>query len=622
MDRESAFGSDANTAFARARVSEHGQHQRMDWQVVHHALRTIAKRRAGLDAEEARWLREAMALKIWRELGMSSAHDYLERVLGYAPRTASDRLRVAHALGELPQLTAAWANGELAYSAVRELTRVATGATEEEWCARALGKNLRQIEELVADHRLGDRPDDPKDPSVRMHVVRLELSAETYALLRQARQVLDTEHGTCLSEDELVAQLCHAVLDGTAPGVPLTPSGPREPSAPDVRSAPNEPSALNVRNAPSEPDMQSGSSAAGGSSRLSVPSAAGEPSRPSAPSAAGEPSQPSAPSAAGDPSRPSAPSAAGDPSRPSASSDSGEPSRPSAPSAAGEPCRPSAPNAAGEPSRPSAPSAAGAPSRPSASSASGEPSRPSAPLAPTGRAKFQISLTVCERCQQGWQHGAGAKIAIGPAAVERALCDAQHLGSIDGDTPARAYQDVAPSVARFVWHRDGGRCRVPGCRSARGIEIHHLIHRADGGSHDASNLVLACSSCHSAHHEGTLRISGTAKQLEVTRPAATSSSLGAGAATQAHEHPTDSPRARAAAQLAKAGPHVGTAAGIELVEVCSEAQAGLQQLGWKPSIARAAVRAAASALGDGATLERLLVEAMRRCPMPTAHSLA
>ena len=102
---------------------------------------------------------------------------------------------------------------------------------------------------------------------------------------------------------------------------------------------------------------------------------------------------------------------------------------------------------------------------------------------PTGRATFQIAVTVCERCRQGWQDGAGAKIAISPAAVERALCGAQHIGSIDGATPERAHQDIPPSVARLVWRRDDGRCRVPGCRSARGLEIHHLVHRTDGGNH-------------------------------------------------------------------------------------------------------------------------------------------
>jgi hypothetical protein len=45
-----------------------------------------------------------------------------------------------------------------------------------------------------------------------------------------------------------------------------------------------------------------------------------------------------------------------------------------------------------------------------------------------------------------------------------------------------------------------------------------VIHRADGGSHDASNIVLCCSSCHQSHHAGMLTISGTAEHLVVRRP--------------------------------------------------------------------------------------------------------
>jgi hypothetical protein len=509
-----------------------------DWRAVDRALRTIARRRAGLDAEEARWLREAEALEIWRPLGMVSALDYMERALGYAPRTAHERLRVARALGGLPTLTAALASGELAFSAVRELTRVATVANEEEWLKEARGKNLREVEDLVADHRLGDRPDDPKDPKVRTHVVRLEVSADTFALLRQARQVLDDEHGTSLSEDQLAAQLCGAVLDGASAG------------------------------------------------------------------------------------------------------------------------------------------------------------------APTGRAKFQVAVTVCERCRQGWQHGGGAKIAIGAAGVERALCDAQHIGSIDGEVPERAHQDVSPSVARFVWHRDGGRCRVPGCRSGRGLEIHHLVHRADGGSHEASNLVLACSACHIAHHAGTLTITGTADRLEVARPARTrlvptgahvgagdarserdrssaattreaanagahvgagdardererssaattravanaGAHVGAGDARDERERSsaattreTANAGARGGAgdarderersspattrETANAGAHVGAAAKLDGGELCTEAKAALTQMGWKSALAQAAVHRAVSTLGASATLESVIVEALRRCPRPSA----
>jgi hypothetical protein len=298
---------------------------------VDRALRDIAARRAALDADEARWLREAEALQIWRPLGMVSALDYLERVLGYAPRTAQERLRVARALGDLPQLTAVLSTGDLAFSSVRELTRVATPATEAAWIAAATGKNLRQVEEIVADHRPGDQPDDPPDPQARTHIVRFELSAETFALLRQTRTVLDDEHGTNLPDDAFIAALCSASLD----------------DAPTTE--------------------------------------------------------------------------------------------------------------------------------------------------PTGRAKYQIALTLCARCRAGTQEGAGVQVPINPAAVDRALCDAQHIGSLDESTPDRAYQDIPPSVARLVWRRDGGRCRIPGCRSSRGLELHHIVHRADGGGHDISNVILTCS---------------------------------------------------------------------------------------------------------------------------------
>jgi hypothetical protein len=440
---------------------------------------------------------------------MASAIDYMERVLGYSPRTAQERLRVARALGNLPELTAGLAQGELAYSAVRELTRVATPATEAAWRQSAIGKNLRQIEELVADHQPGDNPDDPGDPEIRTRVVRFELSPETFAGLRQARQVLDEEHGCHLSDDELVAALTGALLDG---------------------------------------------------------------------------------------------------------------------------------NAATE---------------------------------PTGRARFQIAMTLCERCRQGWQDGAGAKVAIDGASVERALCDAQHIGSIDGEAPERAHQDIPPSVARLVWRRDGGRCRVPGCRSSRNLEIHHLIHRADGGSHDAINLLLTCGSCHMAHHRGALTISGTADRVEVERHAGRSSRgpqarlenpgvhVGAAIAPatgrrECTEPKTAEPKTAepktaepktaefaishpeiaepktaelaitrpqaagpAAARPTTSEPTAATASSkLDAAIVRAQTKDALISLGWRPSIAVAAVAAAASTLGDEVAIERLIREALRRCPMP------
>lgn len=50
----------------------------------------------------------------------------------------------------------------------------------------------------------------------------------------------------------------------------------------------------------------------------------------------------------------------------------------------------------------------------------------------------------------------------------------------------------------------------------------------------------------------------------------------------------------------------------------AQAKAALTGLGWKPAIAHAAVVAAAEAHGAEMTLERLIFEALRRCPAPRA----
>ena len=102
---------------------------------------------------------------MWRKLGFSTAQEYLEDVFGYSPRTATERLRVAKALGEMPELDEELRNGTLPFSAVRELSRVATPATIALWLERARGRNLRDIEAMVSGHARGDQPDDPKDPS-------------------------------------------------------------------------------------------------------------------------------------------------------------------------------------------------------------------------------------------------------------------------------------------------------------------------------------------------------------------------------------------------------------------------------------------------------------------------
>ncbi|CAN5902408.1 hypothetical protein BH11MYX2_BH11MYX2_29540 [soil metagenome] len=190
-----------------------------EWRFVHEQLLSIAQRRGALDAEEARWLREAERLQIWKPFAMVNMVDYLERVVGYAPRTAQERLRVARALANLPELTEALRSGELPHSAIKELARVATPATERAWREAAQDKNVRQIEELVAGHRPGDRPEDPAEADARLHTVRFEeVTASVFAMFRQARQVLQQQHGTRMTDNDVLGALASMVRSGAHVG--------------------------------------------------------------------------------------------------------------------------------------------------------------------------------------------------------------------------------------------------------------------------------------------------------------------------------------------------------------------------------------------------------------------
>jgi hypothetical protein len=123
-----------------------------------------------------------------------------------------------------------------------------------------------------------------------------------------------------------------------------------------------------------------------------------------------------------------------------------------------------------------------------------------------GRAPYQIALAGCESCDRAWHDAGGRAIEVPPSTLAQARCNVQHLGRADADEPARAAQDIPPAIHR----RDRGRCSLPGCRSTRWIQIHHIVARALGGSHDPSNLACLCFAHHQAHHQGKLSISGTA----------------------------------------------------------------------------------------------------------------
>jgi hypothetical protein len=121
-------------------------------------------------------------------------------------------------------------------------------------------------------------------------------------------------------------------------------------------------------------------------------------------------------------------------------------------------------------------------------------------------AAYRIAVMLCKGCRRGWQHGAGSLVEMSPPAVERAMCDAQWIGDLDSPIVERARQDITPATRRKVLQRDQFRCRVPGCHCYTNLDVHHIVHREHGGTHELSNILCLCEAHHLAHHAGTLVI--------------------------------------------------------------------------------------------------------------------
>jgi Domain of unknown function (DUF222)/HNH endonuclease len=109
-----------------------------------------------LNAGTYRWL--MLIAEFDRRLGWncgltkSCAH-WLNWKCGIDLGAAREKVRVAHALESLPLISAAMARGELSYSKVRALTRVACAGTEAELLSMALHGTASHVEKLVRRFR-------------------------------------------------------------------------------------------------------------------------------------------------------------------------------------------------------------------------------------------------------------------------------------------------------------------------------------------------------------------------------------------------------------------------------------------------------------------------------------
>src|SRR5262245_46570474 len=177
----------------------------------------IAELAVHLEAATARLLdliREFDARGGWNT-GFRSCAAWLSWRVGLDLGAARERVRVARALGALPLLAQALARGELSYSKVRALTRVATPETETRLLGVGRAGTAAHVERIVRGWRYVDRQAEARETEQRhrsrslylhtdedgMLVVRGRLEPEVGALLQHAiaaaRETLYQQRRAC-----------------------------------------------------------------------------------------------------------------------------------------------------------------------------------------------------------------------------------------------------------------------------------------------------------------------------------------------------------------------------------------------------------------------------------------
>jgi Domain of unknown function (DUF222)/HNH endonuclease len=199
-----------------------------------HLEREITELGGHINAATARWLAlvgEFDRREAWAEWGCRSCSHWLSYRCGVSPAAAREQVRVARQIAELPHIRAAFARGELCYSQVRAVTRVATPDTDADLLEIALHATAAQLETIIRAYRgvleveLGDESEEHRRRFVRCEhdeygalVIHARLPAEEGALVLAAleawRQAL---------ADRASAEATHsgdnpaAVADGTGP---------------------------------------------------------------------------------------------------------------------------------------------------------------------------------------------------------------------------------------------------------------------------------------------------------------------------------------------------------------------------------------------------------------------
>ena len=400
--------------------------------------------------------------------GFRSCAHWLNYRTGLALGAAREKLRVASALADLNHVSAAMARGQLSYSKVRALTRVATPATEAPLLALALSSTAEQVERTVRGWRRADR----------------DAAADAGRDLLASRMLSTRvdEDGMVVVRGRLPAEVGAVLLRAVEAALEQVPAaGDGDESTAAQRRA----DALGLV---AESALASGLDPGNTADRFQVTVhvpvdalASRAPDDGTAPLAGAEPRADG--TAVSLPFRPVADGVARDtPGR----ADHGDSTSDESACCSG--------SAGSNGSR-----TAGAAGWPLPA----EQATVATAHVPAGT--FEVDLDAGQAVieQAGGLH-------LGREAARRVACDSGLvvlLGDSGGEVldVGRRSRTVPSALRRALLSRDRGQCRFPGCES-RHCDAHHVEHWADGGQTRLANLVLLCRFHHRAVHEEGFRV--------------------------------------------------------------------------------------------------------------------
>ncbi|MCH6552339.1 MAG: AAA family ATPase, partial [Planctomycetes bacterium] len=160
----------------------------------------------------------------YQQLGFHSVELYAETRYHIRPPTTRQYVAAGRALLELPGIDREFRRGGLFWSQVRELIRVATGETEDEWVTFAKGRTARQIAAEVARRRKGDRPADRRRRRIHEAWFRPQgrMNAAQWAKWTLAREKLEAELDRPVTDAEMLEEAANLLLgsrpDGSVAG--------------------------------------------------------------------------------------------------------------------------------------------------------------------------------------------------------------------------------------------------------------------------------------------------------------------------------------------------------------------------------------------------------------------